>query len=172
MTDDILDFEFDESKEDLGTPEPVVEQFVSNVLLARNLAIFNPCDLHGSLKVLTFEVKADKDYIEGSTFSLCKIPQSQVRILGALSRIKFNLSCKSAVMGWPKFKKRNQMYVESNYTGFGKVSELKGTSSFLESAPAQTTVLDSLEGVYIVCTAGSAGKKGDTIKGYLIYVKQ
>lgn len=171
MTDNMLDFEFEE-KGDLGKIDPKMEQFSSNVLSARNLAIFNPCDLHGTLKVLTFSVKADKDYVKGTTFAMCKIPQSQVRILGALSRISFNLSCKSAVLGWSRFKKRSQQQVEANFQGFGEVSELKGTSSFLEQIPTQTMTVDSLEGVFIICTVESKGKKGDSIDGYLVYVKQ
>ena len=96
---DELEFDFSE-KDDLGAEGPKFEQFSSNVLSARNLAIFNPCDLHGTLKILSFKIKADKDYAKGTTFALCKIPQSQVRILGALSRIKFSLSCDAAIIGW------------------------------------------------------------------------
>jgi hypothetical protein len=164
---DELEFDFNDSEE-----SPKLEQFLSNVLSARNLAIFNPCDLHGSLKILSFSIKADKDYAKGTTFALCRIPQSQVRILGALSRIKFNLSCNEAVIGWPKFKKRNQQMIEADFKGFGKVSELKGETSFLEHLPGQTITVDSLEGVYAVCLTLGDGKKGDSIEGYLIYVKQ
>ncbi len=169
---DMLDFEFDNSKEDLGVEGPKLEQFSSNVLSARNLAVFNPCDLHGTLKILSFKVEADKDYERGSTFAMCRIPQSQVRILGALSRINFNLSCESAVLGWPKFKKRNQQMVEADLKGFGRVNELKGVSLFLEHLPTNTISVDSLEGVFVICTVRSSGKKGDSIEGYLIYVKQ
>lgn len=165
---DELEFDFSDSEEE----GPKLEQFSSNVLSARNLAIFNPCDLHGTLKILSFKIKADKDYIQGTTFALCKIPQSQVRILGALSRIKFNLSCDKAVLGWPKFKKRNQQMIEADLKGFGGVSEMKGETSFLEHLPGQTITVDSLEGVFVVCTVFSDGKKGDSIEGYLIYVKQ
>ena len=174
----ILDFDFGEDgdeetgKEDLGAKEPQIEQFLANVLKARNLAIFNPCDLHGSLKIITFRVEADKDYAEGTTFALCRFPQSQIRILGALSRIDYKLSCKTAKLGWSKFKQRNMQIIETDLSGFGKVTKVKGTGSFLEHLPTQTVSVDSLEGIFLLCLTGSPGKKGDIIEGYLIYVKQ
>jgi hypothetical protein len=169
----ITDFDFGVNEEPEEVKEEVIRhEFLSNLLSARNLAIFNPCDLHGSLKIIAFSVIADKDYKAGSTFSLCRLPQSQIRILGAISQIRFKLSCDSVTLGWPKFKKRNQQFVEADYAGFGKVEEMNSCVTFLEHLPAQTIVIDSLEGAFVVVTAETDGCKDDSIDGYFIYIKQ
>jgi len=171
--DGITDFDFKvEEKPKVEQGDVGVEQFKSNILSAHNLAIFNPCDLHGSLKIITFSVVADRDYKAGTTFSLCRLPQSQIRVLGALSQLRFKLSCDSVIIGWPRFKKRNQQFVDADLAGFGKVEEMNSSVTFLEHLPAQTIVIDSLEGAFVVVTAESDGCRDDSIDGYFIYIKQ
>ena len=171
--DTIMDFDFGgDEEEDLGKEEVGVEDFKSNVLSANNMSVFNACDLHGALRVITFRVEADKDYANGTSFALCRMPQSQIRILGDLCKFDFSLSGKSAILGWSKFKKRNQMIIPTDLTGFGKVEEMKGVQSFLGHLNTRTISVDSLEGIFLICTVEGAGKKGDFIEGYLIYIKQ
>jgi hypothetical protein len=165
------DFDFEAPEKEVKE-EIKFEQFVSNVLAVDSLKTFNPHDFHGALRILMFNVKADKDYAEGSTFSICKLPQGLIRLMGGLCKVKFNLSCKSAILGWSKFRTRRGGHVEINLSGFGKIKKLKGVGSLLEHLDLQTLPLDSLEGLPLVCTAEGAGKKGDSIEGYLIYIKQ
>lgn len=168
---DVLDFDFGDEQEE--EPEPLkAEIFLSNVLKSRTLTRFNPCDLHGALRILTFKTEADKDYDAGTTFTLCQLPQSQIRVLGSLCCIDYKLSCKSARLGWSKFKRRTGQKVEANIQGFGEVKDVKGVGSFLEHLPTQTLTLDSLEGVFLNCMAGNPGKKGDIVEGYIVYIKQ
>ena len=169
---DVVDFDFESEEKDLGVEEPKLEHFVSNILDPLKIGRLNPSDAHGSLKVLNFTIKAHKDYSAGSSFSLCNIPQGLVRVLGALSRFSVNLSCKSAALGWSKFRRRDGEFTPLDLQGFGKLEKTEGVVSFLEHLPTQTLPFDSIEGVPVVCTAGSDGKKGDSIEGYLIYIKQ
>ena len=169
MSDDIMDFNFegDNGEEDLGIEEPKFEQFVSNVLNPKLVGRMNPSDAHGALRILTFKVEADKDYLAKSTFSLCKLPQGIIRVMGALSYINFGVS---GTLGWSKFRKRNGSQVDTDLKGFGKVK--KGMASFLTHLDTQTLRFDSIGGIDVACTASKAGKKGDSIEGSLVYVKQ
>ena len=170
---DIFDFG-SEDRPPETEPETIVEPstFISELLTARNLSIFNPCDLHGSLKILKFMVEADTNYIAGSQFSLCKLPPSMVRILGALSYIEIQLSGETATLGWSKYRTRGRETIGVDFKGFGFIDNCKEPYAFLQDDPLQSRVIDSLEGVGLICTAGDDGKKGDYIEGYIIYVKQ
>ena len=157
---DMFDFE-DEALEDDHEPFMEVPQqvatFRSNVL-AKDIRIIPMCDL-GSLKIIKFEVEADADYIKGSTFSLCKIPASEVRVLFRMSMIEFK-RIEQGVFGWSKYKTRRQQIVLGSVDGFTEaVSNM------------QTVKVDSLEGIFFNFTATEDGFKGDGLDGYIVYSK-
>ena len=163
MSDDFLDFEFDEKpepKEPAEKPGPFPSKFDSDVL-TKDINVFAPCDLHGRLRIIRFNVMATEDYIEGSTFSLCKLPASQVRVLGALSNIRWTHDMGGS-LGWAKHKDRHQNIIPGDPYAFNELMDSNGL---------QTVKVDSLEGVFMVFTADSPGKKGDLIEGYVIYIK-
>lgn len=171
---DMMDFDFADvapddltSKEIATAPEGQMElpmaaplaDFKSDVL-TKSPNEFSPCDTHGALRILTFRCEADDNYIGGSTFSLCKLPQSQIRLLPRLSVIEFSDDL-NGDLGWTKYKTRRHEQMPLNRIGF---------NGFF-SKPQQSIRLDSLEGMFMIFTANHDGKEGDLIEGYLIYVK-
>lgn len=173
MPDEKDMFDFGDTPPEEEDKELSPSAFVSNIMGARNLSTFNPCDLHGSLNIIKFRVEASEDYITGSSFSLCLIPPSEVRLLGHLCRIEYRLSCGEAALGWSKYKTRGRLTVPTERDGFGIIQKPNGILTFLgpEEEDLQTMKVDSLEGIGLVCTALGDGKEGDFIDGYLVYVK-
>ena len=65
--------------------------------------------------LIYFEVEADEDYIKGSTCSLCKLPASEIRILGGLSSMCFDMQSGGGNLGWTKHRTRHrplQVYLD------------------------------------------------------------
>lgn len=159
---DLTMFDFDDvAPDDLDSVEvaSVPSDFLSNIL-TQSPNEFSPCDTHGALRIITFECEADANYIAGSTFSLCKLPQSQIRLLPALSVIGFDTDL-NGDLGWTKYKTRRHETRPLNRTGLNGFFDRRERS----------IRLDSLEGMFMIFTANSDGEKGDLIKGYIVYVK-
>ena len=161
--ENVFDFGLDDTEEKIK--EIKYETFISEIAGPRSHKV-NTHNAHGTLRILHFKCEADKDYAEGSKFVLCKLPQSQVRILGTLSNIEGSIQF---IVGWAGFINRYRekrpgvtdgiMSPDTNMHVFGR-------------AKLQSPVFDSLEGVEVYATALSDGKKGDNIEGYFIYVKK
>lgn len=163
-------FEFDPF-DDETNEEVMSHNFLSNLVDPVKYNELRTSDIGGSLKIMAFEVKTDKDYADGSTFTLCKIPSGQVRILGHLSPILYNLSCKSLDLGWIRYKTRSLNWIETNRVGFNTIKKFGTVKHFLDHIKLGSIVIDSMEGVPIIGTVNGKGKEGDKIAGYIVYVR-
>lgn len=153
------DFDFNVMSEDIPEEvEPVQICKFNSDILTKDVMEIPACDLHGKLLVMHFYVEATEDYIAGSTFSLCKVPASEVRIIWNLSRIGFLPQPFEGSFGWTKHRTRRREIIDADPEGF---------DAFLN----ESCKMDSLEGFFIVFTATKAGEKGDRICGDIIYVK-
>ncbi len=166
MSKDESTFEIDFGLEE--EPDEVVEEtkeevFISNVLGPKGHLI-NSHNRGGALRILHFKCVADKDYTKGSRFILCKLPQSQIRLLGYMSRITSNIS--KFVVGWSSFTGRHREKKPGLKDG------ILTDGTVLSRTPLESTVFDSLEGVEVYATALSDGSKKDYIEGIFIYIKK
>ena len=158
-----IDFDFGEEKTEEVTISE--ETFLSDVLGPKG-HLMNTHNAHGALRILHFKCIADKDYKKGSKFLLCRIPQSQVRVLGSISFIYGTV--KKFCVGWSEFRNRYREVKDGMTDGILHNEK----AQILDKIPLKSTVFDSLEGVEVYATAKSDGKKGDFIEGNFIYVKK
>jgi len=172
---DILDFDFgsDEPDESEEKDEKIkIEQFIDAKMTATNLNQFFRCDYHGNLSITTFSVKANRDYLKGTTFSICNLLQGEIRVLGALSLITTNFPGKKPLnIGWSKYRTTHREWTKTNFKGFGTLKP-KASQSFLDHLPSQSIRLGGMTAVEVVVQTVQDGKKGDLIEGYIIYIKQ
>ena len=164
--DDAMNGEEEEKKEG-----PERKDFLSNILSVRTPSLIDPCDLDSVMRMTHFKVDVDSDYTDGSTFVLLKTLPGDIRVLGALSRIHFNLSRKSVTLGWGQFRQRRTGLIPTDPEGLGEVKKFKEATSLLTHLPLQSIKFSSMEGVQIFATAQGDGKKGDSVEGYIIFTK-
>ena len=160
-----FDFDFgDESSKKEVTEEIKKETFVSYVAGPEGHKT-SQHNYGGQLKVLHFKCVADKDFLKESKFVLCRLPQSQVRFLGFLSKIYGNIN--NFVVGWSDFKTRRREVISGIPDGLYSSKE----DTILSNLKVKSIIFDSGEGVEVYATALSDGKKGEYIEGVFIYVK-
>lgn len=127
-------------------------------------------DFTGKLRIAVFDVIVRKN-VKNIDAILVKIPPGRVRILGDLSLVELNVNKLQYVnIGWDSYKAYLQGRQPGSEDGLNK-EMTKVLFKVGTGCPARTRVFNTQEGLYISAKLLGEFKVGNSISGYIIYVK-
>jgi len=130
-----------------------------------------PCDESGKLRYHSFSVDIPKDarVIEAI---LAKLPPGKIRLMGALSSClcKFKNQGYLINIGWLGYKIPLIGLQPRDLEGLD-VGIKKPTFNIGSKLPLKSQIFETDEGLHICALMAGSFVKGDSIQGYIIYVK-
>lgn len=129
------------------------------------------CDDGGKLRFISFELTV-QDKAKDPELFFVKLPLGNIRVVGGMSRISAKFKDPKAVMsvGWLKYKVPLQHWEETQRQGFN-TEETTGLFSLGKALPLQTAGFSTSEGLEVCGWVKGTLHPGDTVSGYIIYVK-
>jgi hypothetical protein len=133
-------------------------------------ALTETVDFTGKLRIAVFDVIIRKATKRVEAI-LTKLSPGKVRILGDLSLVELNVNkLQYANIGWDSYKAYLQGRQPGSEDGLNK-EMTKVLFKIGTGCPARTRVFSTQEGLYISAQLVGEFKVGDSISGYIIYVK-